>query len=162
MFVDHILAIGGLSSASTLLRTCIYVRPGVARVAAVVIQGHISFDANISLFTPESDLVTRRGWIWHFHIDLVFTIPLSLATPGPRWRLHPSQYYKLASPSPAPPLGTLTARTNKSYDVPENRGDLVLKFCSFNFNKFMGPWHWAFLHWATKTKKFKYWVLVTY
>ena len=101
MFVDHILAIGGLSSASTLLRTCIYVRPGVARVAAVVIQGHISFDANISLFTPESDLVTRRGWIWHFHIDLVFTIPLSLATPGPRWRLHPSQYYKLASPSPA-------------------------------------------------------------
>ena len=102
MFVDHILAIGGLSSASTLLRTCIYVRPGVARVAAVVIQGHISFDANISLFTPESDLVTRRGWIWHFHIDLVFTIPLSLATPGPSWRLHPSQYYKLASPSPAP------------------------------------------------------------
>ena len=101
MFLDHILAIGGLSSASTLLRTCIYVRPGVARVAAVVIQGHISFDANISLFTPESDLVTRRGWIWHFHIDLVFTIPLSLATPGPRWRLHPSQYYKLASPSPA-------------------------------------------------------------
>ena len=101
MFVDHILAIGGLSSASTLLRTCIYVRPGVARVAAVVIQGHISFDANISLFTPESDLVTRRGWIWHFHIDLVFTIPLSLATPGPSWRLHPSQYYKLASPSPA-------------------------------------------------------------
>ena len=100
MFVDHILAIGGLSSASTLLRTCIYVRPGVARVAAVVIQGHISFDANISLFTPESDLVTRRGWIWHFHIDLVFTIPLSLATPGPSWRLHPSQYYKLASPSP--------------------------------------------------------------
>ena len=102
MFLDHILAIGGLSSASTLHRTCIYVRPGVARVAAVVIQGHISFDANISLFTPESDLVTRRGWIWHFHIDLVFTIPLSLATPGPRWRLHPSQYYKLASPSPAP------------------------------------------------------------
>ena len=101
MFLDHILAIGGLSSASTLLRTCIYVRPGVARVAAVVIQGHISFDANISLFTPESDLVTRRGWIWHFHIDLVFTIPLSLATPGPSWRLHPSQYYKLASPSPA-------------------------------------------------------------
>ena len=42
-----------------------------------------------------------RGWIWHFHIDLVFTIPLSLATPGPSWRLHPSQYYKLASPSPA-------------------------------------------------------------
>ena len=101
MFVDHILAIGGLSSASALHRTCIYERPGVARVAAVVIQGHISFDANISLFTPESDLVTRRGWIWHFHIDLVFTIPPSLATPGPSWRLHPSQYYKLASPSPA-------------------------------------------------------------
>ena len=60
MFVDHILAIGGLSSASTLLRTCIYVRPGVARVAAAVIQGHISFDANISLFTPESDLVTQE------------------------------------------------------------------------------------------------------
>ena len=60
MFVDHILAIGGLSSASALLRTCIYVRPGVARVAAVVIQGHISFDANISLFTPESDLVTQE------------------------------------------------------------------------------------------------------
>ena len=54
MFLDHILAIAGLSlDATQNLYLC--VRPGV------VIQGHISFDANISLFTPESDLVTQRG-----------------------------------------------------------------------------------------------------
>ena len=53
MFLDHILAIAGLSLDTT--QNLYYVRPGV------VIQGHISFDANISLFTPESDLVTQRG-----------------------------------------------------------------------------------------------------
>ena len=150
MFLDHILAIAGLSLDTTQnLYLC--VRPGV------VIQGHISFDANISLFTPESDLVTRRGWIWHFHIDLVFTIPLSprQSRAGGNTRVNIINWPLL------PPHSDCShAHTNKSYDVPENRGDLVragyIKFCSFNFNKFMGPWHWAILQWATKTKEFTY------
>ena len=140
MFVDHILAIGGLSSASALLRTCIYVRPGVARVAAVVIQGHISFDANISLFTPESDLVTQED---EFDIFTSIWYLPSLSLSPRRGRAGGYTRVNIINwpllPPPRPALGTLTAHTNKSYDVPENRGDLVLKFCSFNFNKFMGP-----------------------
>ena len=79
----------------------------------------------------------------------------SIATPEPRWRRqHPSQYYKLASPSPA--LGTLTAHTNKSYDVPENRGDLVQDTSSFAVLTSISLWDLDIEQWATKTKKFTY------
>ena len=124
MFLDHILAIAGLSLDTTQnLYLC--VRPGV------VIQGHISFDANISLFTPESDLVTRRGWIWHFHIDLVFTIA-SLSLSPRQSRAGGNTRVNIINWPLLPPHSDCShAHTNKSYDVPENRGDLVQDTSSF-------------------------------
>ena len=100
MFLDHILAIGGPSLHATQnLYLCAAWRGpggrgGYSRSYFIWCQ-HFSFYPGVWF-----DDTTRMNLTFS-HRSGIYHPSLSLATPGPSWRLHPSQYYKLASPSPA-------------------------------------------------------------